>query len=72
MEDKQKICDALLETLKLTYSFDDITSIVFEEDSNGDDDMVAVTFENGTTQRVYVGLDNGFAMVKDILRKIGG
>lgn len=70
MEDKQKICEALLVALQFTYSYADVEDIVFEKDMNGDDDMVTVSFRNGTEKRIYVGMDNGFAMCKDILNNI--
>lgn len=69
-ENKQAICNALLETLKLTRSYDDISSIVFEKDVDGYDDMVTVNFTNGFPKKIYVGLDNGYSMIKDIINKL--
>ena len=68
-EDKQDICDALLETLKLTRAGQDITNLVYSSDAYGDE-WVMVLYTNGTHINVKVNADSGMALVRDVMRRI--
>ena len=68
MENKQAICDALCETLKLTRGFTDLQKIEYTKDAYGEwAYVVGPTY----SYKVNVALDSGIAMIKDILRKVG-
>lgn len=64
MEDKQKILDKLLETVKLTRAGMDITAM----DLSGD--MVIIRYDCGYTTLVNVECDSGAAMIRDVMDKI--
>ena len=68
-EDKQDICDALLDTLKLTRAGQDITNLVYSSDAYGDE-WVMVLYTNGTHINVNVSMDSGLGMIRDIMKKI--
>lgn len=68
MEDKQSICDALTKALRLTRTFEDLGYLGYDDKS----ETVLVKFENGGTKRIGVGLDSGYAMIKDIVNHIAG
>lgn len=68
MEDKQAICNALAETLRLTRQFEDLEYLAYDDKSG----TVLVKFENGGTRLIGVGLDSGYAMIKDIVNHIDG
>ena len=69
MENKQKICDLLCETLKATRYYSDLISLeyVFH---NSTIQTVTARFENGGENLVNVSLDSGVAMIRDILKQI--
>lgn len=54
MENRQKICDLLLLTLKATRS----------------KESVIIKFSNGSEKRVNVAGDSGTALISDVMRKI--
>lgn len=66
-EDKQKICDALLEALKLTREAGDAVGIDYDNEA----EIVTVTFEGGGNRRINVGMDSGTAMIRDIMNHLG-
>ena len=68
MEDKQKICDRLLETLKLTRLGTDLIDLDYIKES----EIVVAHFEGGGKKEINVACDSGIAMIKDIIRGIGG
>ncbi len=68
MEDKQKICDRLLETLKLTRQLYDLIDLDYIEEK----ELVVAHFEGGGKKEINVAMDSGIAMIKDIIRAIGG
>lgn len=68
MEDKQRICDRLLETLKLTRLGTDLIDLDYIEES----EIVVAHFEDGGKREINVACDSGIAMIKDIIRGIGG
>lgn len=68
MEDKQAICNALRRTLRLTRQFEDLEYLRYDDESG----TVLARFENGGTRLIGVGLDSGYAMIKDIVNHIDG
>ena len=68
MEDKQRICDRLLETLKLTRLGTDLIDLDYIKES----EIVVAHFEGGHKVDINVACDSGIAMIKDIIRAIGG
>ena len=63
MEDKQKILDALLQTLRLTRSLYDLEELTYEPLT----ETVYCKFETGAARRVNVAMDSGTAMIKDVM-----
>lgn len=68
-EDKQMICNKLLEALRLTRQFEDLKSLVYVRESD-DCETVTAIFEQGSTKEINVSLDSGAAMIRDILRAL--
>lgn len=71
MEDKQYICDMLLNTLKATYSYRDLVDITYIKSKESDESHVVIHYLSGT-RIICTTMDSGFAMVKDIINHIGG
>lgn len=80
-EDKQKICDALLEVFKLTRERDNIVSIKYEKDTSelisGDGrhievygEFVNVLYVSGLLQQINVTADSGMALIRDVMEQI--
>ena len=67
-ENKQLICDRLLECLYLTRQFYDLIDLDYIKES----EIVVAHFEGGHKIEVNVACDSGVAMIKDIIRGIGG
>lgn len=63
-EDKQEICNALCEALKLTKAFRDIERI----DYNADSEKAIVVFDDDNSVEINVAKDSGAMMIRDILR----
>ena len=68
MEDKRSICDRLLETLKLTRQLYDLIDLDYIEEK----EIVVAHFEGGGKKEINVAMDSGIAMIRDIIRAIGG
>ena len=66
-ENKQAICDALVETLKYTRDANDVLTMIFHEDI----EIVEIVFISGGIRRVNVAMDSGVAMIRDIMRGLG-
>ena len=66
MEDKQKICDKLLEVLQLTRQYEDLQSLIFMR-KDVDHETVTALFTQGTVREINVSMDSGSAMIRDIL-----
>lgn len=66
IEDKQKICDKLLETLLCTYNCQDLIDIRYHADKR----IVDVVFIGGT-RNINVHMDSGTAMIRDIMTHLG-
>ena len=69
MEDKQAICDALVQTLNLTRNQDDLLSLEYHDLSEDRSEVVA-TWANGAKQHINTTLDSGTAMIRDIVTNI--
>ena len=68
MENKQLICDRFLECLYLTRQLYDLIDLDYIEES----EIVVAHFEGGHSVDINVACDSGVAMIKDIIRGIGG
>lgn len=69
VEDKQEICDLLLETLKATRGGQDIVNLNYARITPSEE-SVMVLFANGTHINVNVSMDSGLDMIRDIMKKI--
>lgn len=68
-EDKQQICNKLLEALKITRDQRDLVALCYGRES-GDRETVAAVYENDAVKKINVSLDSGQAMIADILKAI--
>lgn len=66
MEDLQKVCDLLTETLKATRNLNELEKLEYQKNS----EIVIATFTNGNIKKVNVMLDSGTAMITDIVKQI--
>lgn len=64
-EDKQHICDLLLETLNATNEYAKLEALTYVPE----EDIVNAVFENCTIP-VNIKFDSGSAMVRDIMRAL--
>lgn len=71
MEDKQFICDMLLNALRATDSYRDVVGITYVKSKDSDESHVVIHFLSGT-RIICTTMDSGFAMIKDIINHIGG
>ena len=71
MEDKQFICDMLLNALRATDSYRDVVGITYVKSKHSDESHVVIHFLSGT-RIICTTMDSGFAMIKDIFNHIGG
>ena len=65
-ENKQAICDKLLEALKMTRNLYDLVYLKYFSDNQ----TVNAHFGNGTVKTVNVAMDSGTAMIRDIIKAI--
>lgn len=65
-EDKQKICSALAEALKLTRVGTNIAAIEYDPKS----ETAKVIFRSGAHRLINVACDSGAAMIRDIMNYI--
>ena len=65
-ENKQQICDALMEAFKLTRERDNIVSLEYDVNT----EIVCVTYASGFKLLINVAMDSGMAMIKDIMNHI--
>lgn len=63
-EDKQKILDKLVETLKLTRAGIDIDTMEYYAPKQ----YVLIKFKSGFSRAVNVACDSGIAMIRDVLK----
>lgn len=66
MEDLQKVCDLLTETLKATRNLNELEKLEYKKNS----EIVIATFTNGNIKKVNVMLDSATAMITDIIKQI--
>lgn len=66
MEDLQKVCDLLTETLKATRNLNELEKLEYQKNS----EIVIAKFTNGNIKKVNVMLDSGTAMITDIIKQI--
>lgn len=69
MEDKQMICDKLVEALQLTRQYEDLQSLIYLRRGE-DHETVTALFTQGNTKEINVSMDSGSAMIRDILRAL--
>lgn len=66
MEDRQLICDKLLEVLKETRGGSNVASLKYDDQK----EIVTIEYDNNYQQRVNVMADSGIAMIRDIIKYI--
>ena len=68
MEQKQLICDLLLDAIRQTRAGNDVIALKFDEGK----EVVEVFFDGSTApgRTINVALDSGWAMIKDIVNQI--
>lgn len=62
-KEKQKICDKLAETIKMTYRGNDLVGLILNEKET----YVTAEFIDGRTKRIYIDTNSGLAMIYDIV-----
>lgn len=65
-EDRQLICDRLLDALQITRAFDDLLELAYFPAR----ETVPAIFENGMKKTANVSGDSGIAMIRDIIAAI--
>lgn len=80
MENKQLICNKMLDLLQATRQFHDLTSLTYvynwDEDrqehvnSKLPTEYVMATFRNNYKKFINVSADSGYAMIKDVLKNL--
>lgn len=72
MENKQKICDLLLETLRATREYSDLLYLwyVVPEQPYRFESYVEARFTSGGKRIINTSMDSGFAMIRDIMAHI--
>lgn len=65
-EDKQLICNYLLETLKLTRAQRNLETLVYDAET----EIVTGTYNNGGKIKVNVACDSGVSIIRDIMAKM--
>ena len=69
MEDKKTICELLCLALQATRNQDDLVSLDYVLEDNGDE-IVQVKWKSGGRKQINVTLDSGTAMIRDIMYSI--
>lgn len=72
MEDKQKICNLLLETLRATREYSDLLYLryVVPEQPYRFESYVEARFQSGGKRIINTSMDSGFTMIRDIMNHI--
>ncbi len=65
-EDKQLICNYLLEALKLTRAQGDIEALDYDHET----ETVTGTYKDGCKVEINVACDSGISMLRDIMAKM--
>ena len=66
MENKEKICKKLYETLFETAKFIDLKDLRYDRER----DIVIAEYENGFTKEINVKGDSGWGVIKDVIKNI--
>lgn len=61
-ENKQLICDKLLEALQLTRQMEDLTALTFDPET----EIVTAKFKGGN-KKINVACDSGYSMISDLI-----
>ena len=69
MEDKQMICEKLLEVLQLTRQYEDLQSLIHLR-KGVDQETVTALFAQGNAKEINVSMDSGSAMVRAIQKAL--
>lgn len=72
-ENKQAICNAFAETLRMTRQFHDLVGLRYEVAENipgSTREIVTPVYTHGNGKAVDVTADSGTAMIRDIMRWI--
>jgi len=65
-EDKQLICDKLLEVLMITRNLYDVIELTYDPEK----EVVVAEFESGGKKYANVAADSGTSMIMDIIKQI--
>ena len=68
-DNKKEIVKSLCETLRLTRDQEDLVSLDYEKQTNGEEIVTAI-YDGGGKKTAVVTMDSGIAMIRDILRAI--
>lgn len=68
-EDKQLICDRLLEAIRSTAAGRDVVHLWYKR-GDRDDDTVIMQYLNGHRITINVACDSGAAMIRDIMKEV--
>lgn len=68
-ENKQEICNKLLEVLQITSNLYDLVSLDYQRITKHEEQVIA-TFANGHQKTVNVSMDSGTSMIRDIIGHI--
>lgn len=66
-ENKQLICNLLVNVLRATRGASDLVSLVYDSEK----EIVIGTFSGGGIRRCNVAADSGCAMIRDIMSQLG-
>lgn len=66
MEDLQKVCDLLTDTLRETRNLRELKKLYYDKST----EIVTATFECGGIKIANVAGDSGTAMISDIIRQV--
>ena len=67
MEDKQAICNALAEALRLTRLYRDLAYLEYDDHT----ETVTARFENGRLTVINVDADSGYTVISDVVNSLG-
>lgn len=65
-EDKQLICDKLLEVLQITRNLYDVLELKYDKET----ETVTAWFNSGYSKKANVACDSGTSMIRDIIGQI--
>lgn len=68
-ENKQQVCEKLLELLNMTRAGEDIIALTYTKDEHNEE-YVTIQWGNGYRQPVCVTADSGIALIRDVTTKI--